>query len=347
MVATTNKENATRNYIKNWFWNPTERRVRAGWRILLHLFLLVLLVLPISLLYSLFVEQVVRPLGGHLLFVRLAIRLIESSLTWIGIIVSLMLAGRFLDRRAFKDFGFALDRRWWQDLGFGLLLGALLMTGVYGVEIALGWVTPTGFFETNSTTFAAGIWLYIGLFIAVGIQEEVLTRGYWLRNIAEGFNFRHVGPKSALLISYVISSAVFGLLHLGNPNATWVSTVNLMLAGLMLGLPYVLTGQLALPIGLHITWNFFQGNVFGFPVSGSIPGTSYIAIQQTGPELWTGGAFGPEAGLIGLLTMLIGAGLIWVWLKLTHATIGWQIALASYAAPIVSEPETPLAGTLT
>ena len=86
--------------------------------------------------------------------------------------------------------------------------------------------------------------------------------------------------------------------------------------GLFFGLGYVLTGQIALPIGLHFTWNFVQGNIFGFPVSGRIThATSLFLTQESGPDLWTGGAFGPEAGLLGLLAALAGAGVIVLWAR--------------------------------
>jgi hypothetical protein len=96
-----------------------------------------------------------------------------------------------------------------------------------------------------------------------------------------------------------------------------------MVAGLFLGLGYILTGELALPIGLHLTWNFFQGNVFGFPVSGMASTASFLQIEQGGPVLWTGAAFGPEAGLMGMTAILLGAVLIlgWVWLTRGKATL--------------------------
>jgi membrane protease YdiL (CAAX protease family) len=121
---------------------------------------------------------------------------------------------------------------------------------------------------------------------------------------------------AAMLTAWIVSSSLFGLLHIFNPNATWYTTLALMIAGLFLGLGFLLTGSLALPIGLHISWNFVQGNVFGFPVSGNqYQSATFFAIEQHGPVLWTGGAFGPEAGLVGLLAIFLGCGLTIWWVR--------------------------------
>jgi hypothetical protein len=122
---------------------------------------------------------------------------------------------------------------------------------------------------------------------------------------------------------------LFGLVHLGNPHASAISTASLMLAGVFLGLGLVLTGRLAIPIGVHITWNLFQGSVFGFPVSGTeLSQTTVIAITQAGPGLWTGGRFGPEAGLVGVLALLVGSGLtlVWVWRRAGHLSLCTRLA---------------------
>ena len=96
--------------------------------------------------------------------------------------------------------------------------------------------------------------------------------------------------------------------HALNPGATAATTTKIALAGIFLALPFLLTGKLALSIGVHIAWNFFQGNVFGFPVSGnSMFRTTIFNTVQGGPELWTGGTFGPEAGLLGLIAIVVGS----------------------------------------
>jgi membrane protease YdiL (CAAX protease family) len=233
------------------------------------------------------------------------------------VLVSVWFAGRFFDRRPFSGFGLRLNGEWWIDFGFGLFLGALLMTGIFLAELAAGWIEVTGTFETsNGMSFFPAILAPIALFLCVGFYEELLSRGYQLTTIAEGLNYPGLGPRGAVALAWVLSSFLFGLLHSTNPGATLASTINITFAGLLLGTGYVLTGRLGISIGLHITWNFFQGNVFGFPVSGiGTIGATFVSVEQGGPILLTGGPFGPEAGLIGLATMPVGGFLIWLWVR--------------------------------
>jgi hypothetical protein len=93
-----------------------------------------------------------------------------------------------------------------------------------------------------------------------------------------------------------------------------MAVLGIFAAGLLLAFCYVRTGKLWLSIGLHVGWNFFEGVVFGFPTSG-VTIYSLLHIHVTGPALWTGGAFGPEAGLIILPALAIGAGLVWLYTK--------------------------------
>jgi uncharacterized protein len=326
----------------NIFWNHEERRLRAFWRLLLHTLLLFIIVGTASTALVLIALAIAGPenlplgdpdllqemgslTGGNPLLIAAS-----SILTLLGILLATWVAGRWIDKRRFANFGFRLNRLWWMDLGFGLFLGAVLMLGIFLFELAAGWVEVTGTFAAPAGNFTVGIIVALVLFIGVGIQEELLSRGYHLKNLAEGFNSSQIGPKTALLLAYIISSSIFGFLHILNPNSSLISTVNLIAAGLFLGLGYLLTRELAIPIGLHITWNFFQGNVFGFPVSGMETGVTFIQIRQAGPDLWTGGLFGPEAGLLGLLAMLVGSLLTIAWVHATRGRAKLQTELAEY-----------------
>ncbi len=258
-------------------------------------------------------------------------QIVHFVLYLLGVFGVTWIATSFLDRRQIQDLGLHLSRIWWIDFLAGLLLGALLMTLLFAVQWLLGWVTVTGAFQLrlSGVPFLAGLVGPILLFIAVAFVEELMFRGYLLHNLAEGLNTSRIRARVAIVLAWMISSLLFGLLHIFNPNSSWASTVNLTLAGVMLGLPTVLTGSLALPIGLHFTWNLFQGNVYGFPVSGNdFTGVTVIAIRQHGPALWTGGSFGPEAGLLALCAVALGCALIVWWVRWRYGATRLWLPLA-------------------
>ncbi len=330
--------------MQNLFWNRDERRLRALWRLLIVgvAWLIASLLAQIAsmvLAYLTGAATLAQPTDAafitNLLYgnaAMFALPLVANLATTLGI---LWLAGRILDRRPLAGFGLHLNRRWWADLGFGLLLGALLMAVVFAVEVAAGWVTVTGSFELTAAgwPFALAIPVVVIGWVATGIEQELFSRGYLLTNLAEGLN--GMGSRRAIVLATLLSSMVFGVLHLANPGSSLASTLNLMLAGVLLAAGYLLTGDLAISIGLHITWNFFEGNVFGFPVSGlATRPASFLSIQQGGPTLWTGGAFGPEAGLINVAITLLGIALIALWVR-------WRTGRAALAESIAQPPQPP------
>lgn len=320
-------------YPFNPFWNHRQRRLRLFWRVLLFFLVFVSLTLGggvlIATLLAVFggnqaADQVQRAPGPLLL-------LGFSFFTTFATVASMGLAALALDRRPLSDYGLRLNSEWWRDCGFGLVLGAVLMGGIFLVELAAGWVTITRTWQApaDGPPFALAILVPLLVFLNVGIYEEMLTRGYLLRNLAEGLPNRWISARAAIIIAWVVSSSLFALGHAANPNASAISTTLLVLAGLMLGLGYVLTGNLGIPIGLHISWNFFQGNVFGFPVSGGdFSQATFMAIEQGGPVFWTGGAFGPEAGMLGVLAVLAGSLLTVGWVHLSRGRVGLYLPLA-------------------
>lgn len=315
----------------------SEGRIRAFWRLAIQyggFRILVPLVFNVIVVGLVLGGSVGRAKPGgldDLGFPDAVIPLASGLAGLVGAILTVWLAGRFLDRRPFSDFGFHLGAGWWLDLFFGMALGALLITAVFLVELGMGWVEVTGAFETFETgaPFAPFVLLPVLMFVCVGFYEETVFRGYQLKNAAEGLNYPALGPRGAVLLAWALSSVFFGVLHANNPSATLLSTLNIVLAGLMLGFGYVLSGELAIPIGLHITWNLFQGAVYGFPVSGFGPfGATFIATAQTGPVLWTGGSFGPEAGLLAPTVMLLGISLIALWTRLRTGNISLHSPIA-------------------
>ncbi len=336
-------------FFKSIFWNSHQHRLRALWRLILQPIILIPILIILESAVGFFAvgqmmaQEGIPPdqLTGSRVqtFIRENPTMLMASYLALApsMIISIWVAGRFLDRRTFADFGFHLDRDWWIDFMFGLGLGALLMFIVFLVELIVGWIDVTGFLVTRTPdiTFLPASLVPLITFLAVGFYEELFSRGYQLQNLAEGL--QGIGARAAVIIATLLSSAVFGILHATNPNADLFSTFNIFIAGLFLGMGYLLTGELAIPIGLHITWNFFQGNVFGFPVSGIQFGmATFVEIKQQGPVLWTGGAFGPEAGLLGLGAMALGVWLTILWVRRRYGNAGLHLSLAEPP----SQPET-------
>jgi uncharacterized protein len=284
--------------LRKIFISPDEPRLRAGWRILAH-----------SVVYNLLLICVAIPIFIPALWLG-----ISPENLWLSVILQLVavtptvfLARRFLDHRTITSLGLKFNTWAIYDLLVGIVITFILMGLIFATEYAIGWLTFDGFaWQTGSISKVALSMLgMIFLFTLVGWNEELLFRGYRLQNLLDGLS-----PIWAVLIS----SAWFGLVHIANPNATWVSTIGILLAGIFMAYPVLRTGQLWLSIGLHIGWNLFEGPVFGFPVSGLNP-FMLTKITVQGPALFTGGAFGPEAGLVILPALLIGLGLIFVYTR--------------------------------
>lgn len=288
-------------------WNDAERRLRAIWR----------LAGFVALVIGLNIAAVAAglPLSASTLASGSSADVLRVTLTVLAIVtLAALVTVRALDRRPVRQLGIVPGPGYWGDLVFGLALGGGLMTLVFVVELCAGWITIVGvaYSRVARESFAAGA-LYMGLaFMAVAFYEELSDRGYLLRTLAQGFVGHRIPPAMALVTATLLSSLAFGLGHVGNPHATLVSTFNITVTGVMLALPYVLTGSLAASIGLHASWNFCQGVVYGFPVSGLTTPAKLLVIEQSGPPLWTGAEFGPEAGLVDLFVSLLGAALI-VW----------------------------------
>jgi membrane protease YdiL (CAAX protease family) len=220
--------------IANLFWNARERRLRAGWRLLV--FLVILLGVAV-------IEGRVRAgLAGRLpdLYEDLVRALVFALL----IAAALYLASRVLDHRRMSDYGFHFSRKWWTDLGIGLVLGALLLFGVLAVELAVGWVKVTGSFApAPGQPFVATILVGVVAVAAVAFGEEASYRGYPIKNLAEGV----AKARWGMVIAVVIPAVFFGLSHATNENATWLSTFNIVIFGLLFGTGYVLTRELGPP----------------------------------------------------------------------------------------------------
>ncbi len=289
-------------------FSPDKLRLRAGWRLAFQTIIMVGLggCLSIPIIFYFIINGIAASnLNPNYLSkeILLPLQVVELMM----VTTSVYLARRFLDKRSFASLGLSMNIPAIWDVLAGIFITAIMMAFIFAMEFMAGWVKFEGFaWQVDSGwTVAASLILFFVIFIMVGWNEELLSRGYHLQTLSSGTN---------IFWGVLISSSFFGLAHLGNPNATWVSAAGIFFAGLFLAYGYLRTGQLWLSIGLHIGWNFFEGVVFGFPVSG-LDIYRLIRHQIQGPEIWTGGAFGPEAGLILLPSLVIGIGFIYFYTR--------------------------------
>ena len=193
-----------------------------------------------------------------------------------------------------------------EPAALGLGLGFALMAAAVGVAAIAQVYRITGPGDTSQLAIQL-----VGTAIIPGFIEEMLFRGIL---------FRWLEELSGSWIALAITSALFGAAHILNPNATWFSSFAIaMEAGVLLGGAYMLTRNLWMPMGLHAAWNFTQGEVFDVPVSG-LNEHGLVQAQLAGPPLLSGGGFGLEGSVIGLV-IATAAGVWLVWLSVRRGLV--------------------------
>ena len=201
---------------------------------------------------------------------------------------------KFIEKNPLSTLGF-VKKNWLKYLGWGILL-SLLQMGV----IALAYqVSGIGSFELNELSLEPILFI-LGLFpfwLLQGGTEEVATRGWLLTRIA---------ARANLPLAIAISSSLFGILHLGNAGVTFLSLLNIILDGVLAALLFIYTDSIWLVVAQHGTWNYVQGNLLGFQVSGTGADASIFSFTMgSGPDWLTGGAFGAEGSIITTLVLLL------------------------------------------
>lgn len=200
---------------------------------------------------------------------------------------------RLVERRPPTEL---LSRTSLQRATVGFVIGATLFSAIVGLLWLLGAYHVVGF-NPNANWVTALMMTGIG----AGIGEEIMFRGVLFRIVEEG-----LGSWAALLIS----ALAFGAMHAGNPGATaWSSAAIAIEAGLLFGLLYMVTRSLPVCMGLHAAWNFFQGTVYGIPVSG-LKADGWLVSTRTGADWLTGGTFGAEASVVALATCVVASCLL-------------------------------------
>jgi len=208
-----------------------------------------------------------------------------------GVLFTVWIFQKFVNRESFTSIGLRF-KGYKNDLYKGLLAGAVLISIGFITLIILNLISVgLTYFSAYDQVF------YLILFAVVSLNEEIAIRGYILQNLSRSFN---------KYVALAISSLLFMTMHLGNPNIDILPILNLFLAGIFLGVYSIHKNNLWFPIGAHLTWNYLQGPIYGFEVSGNKI-NSLFEQELNGHDILTGGNFGYEGSII--LTVFLIAGI--------------------------------------
>lgn len=208
---------------------------------------------------------------------------------------------KVIEKNSLSTLGF-VKKNWLKYLSWGILLSLLQM----GVIALVYQVCRIGTFELNELSLEPILFI-LGLFpfwLLQGGTEEVATRGWLLTRIA---------ARTNLPLAIGISSSLFGILHLGNAGVTFLSVLNIILDGVLAGLLFIYTDSIWLVVAQHGTWNYVQGNLLGFQVSGTGADASIFSFTMgSGPDWLTGGEFGAEGSIITTLVLLVSVVIVYL-----------------------------------
>lgn len=230
-----------------------------------------------------------------------------------------------LRKEPLSSVGFRIDQRWIKEIFFGTLIGTGLILLITGLIWAIGGVR----FELDPARSLGAMSYGLYVFLFVALFEETLFRGFIFQRLVDG---------AGIWIAQLALALLFALGHWDNPGmegATklWAS-LDLALGAIMLGLAYMRTRSLALPVGLHLGWNWSQGYLLGFGVSGVDQTGWFHPVFQGKAEWLTGGDFGPEASICAVLVDMMFIFLLWKWKgsRAPHATA----AILELRGPVVA-----------
>lgn len=286
-----------------------ENELRSGWRVLAFV---ACVIISAALLTGL--KEVFATLIPSFAYLRDSERARSASQQLVYLVVSNVInlaaamiasgfCARLLERRSLASVGFKLHPRWRRDFALGSLLGGSSLAIAVGIIATVGAVSFV--VQTRKPgDLAQGLAITALFFVVAGATEELVFRGFPFQAFVHG-----LGGARAI----AITAFLFGIAHITNPGATPFSTINTILAGVWLGIAYLMTRSLWLATALHWSWNFAMVFVFGLPVSGFTSLDSLSWLRSTpGPPVWiSGGGYGPEGGAAATLALILSTLTLW------------------------------------
>ena len=223
--------------------------------------------------------------------------LLVNLLTFSAISLLVFFRVKVIEKRSLSSIGFSKNN-WIKKYSLGFLIGLVMMSSIVLILLPFGYISvEKNPIQPVGVSAIVNVLVILFGWIIQGATEEIVTRG-WLLNV--------LSTKYNIGVGLLVSSTLFGLMHLTNPNVNYIAVINIILVGLFYGLYVIKTNDLWAVCGMHSAWNFAQGNLFGFEVSGlDVSVGSLIDLNLTGNDFVTVGIFGPEAGIVATCVLLL------------------------------------------
>ncbi len=288
-----------------------EGEFRSGWRVLAFLTCFIIVALLLTGLTKSFEALFpsldflsVEPSGPEHLSAHELIYLgVNNVRNLAAASLSSVVCARVLEHRHFGSVGFRLHRGWARDFTLGSMMGAASLAIAVGIATSIG--ALTFYVQTREwSPLVRGFIIASLFFVVAAATEELIFRGFPFQALVH-----NLGGARAI----AITSLIFGLAHFSNPSASVFSSINTILAGVWLGLAYLMTRSLWLATALHWSWNLAMVFIFGLPVSGFTTLGQLAWLRGTiGQPAWiSGGSYGPEAGVAATVALILSTLAIW------------------------------------
>lgn len=294
------------------FINPQRQTLRSGWRVVIFFALLIPLYTLFSALTVLMVSEADQPTREQILINDPFTATVHNLMLILAVLIASAICLHAFDHAPLRSIGYHLHIGWWRDYALGAGLAVLMMSVTVGIQWSAGWMSLRwSALSINDMFYSLTVSLVF--FNLAGAFEELVCRGYPLQTMV-----RDGHPVWGVLVT----STLFGLAHAGNPNVSLLGLFNTILAGGWLAVAYLKTRSLWLCTSLHWSWNWAMSAIYGLNVSGlqGIVQGSLLTSEQNGPAWLTGGAYGPEGGLIVTIVIVGSTALLWRarWLTPAH-----------------------------
>jgi uncharacterized protein len=266
--------------------------LRSGWRFAIFCSLFFFVVLGFSLLNALFPATTPRDF----------FRFVSAVLVLIAALLVGWFCAKYLEVLPFRSLGAGFTRGWLTHFGFGIVVGGATLVLAVGIAAILG-ALSFEWRDVDGSVVAIGLLSSFLVLAAAAASEEALFRGYPFQTfLRAGYGW----------LAILLTSVLFGIVHLQNPESSPIATANTIMAGLWFSVAYLKTRDLWFAWGMHLMWNWMLGAFFGIEISGltDIVSTPLLRELDAGPRWVTGESYGIEGGIVTTIALVVSTAVI-------------------------------------